>query len=99
MAQEFLVSDLVLAETVTIIGDRRGGQAAQTIYEYFTDECEIEFLEVELLRGAMGLHLRYDGSLSVADCVSIALMAQRGIGSIVSFDSDFDRVPGIERIH
>ncbi len=33
VAQEFLVSDLVLAETVTIIGDRRGDQAAQTMYE------------------------------------------------------------------
>ena len=47
----------------------------------------------------MALHLQYDGTLSVADCASVALMSRDGIGEIVSFDSDFDKVRGIRRIH
>ena len=96
--QEFLVSDLVVAEAVTIIGDRRGGKPAQTLYEYFDDECEIVFVGEDLFREAMALHLQYDGGLSVADCVSVALMSQRGIRDIVSFDDDFDKVRSIRHL-
>jgi predicted nucleic acid-binding protein len=95
----FIISDLVVAESITIIGERGGGKAAQTLYEYFVDECEIEFVDEDLLGEAMALHLQFDGTLSVADCVSVALMSQRRIGKLVSFDSDFDKVRGIERIH
>lgn len=97
--QEFLVSDLVLAEVVTIIGDRRGGKPAQTLYEYFIDECELEFVSEDLLRDAVAVHFQYDGGLSVADCASVVLMTRRGIRDIVSFDRDFDKVRGIRRIH
>ena len=96
--QDFLVNDLVVAEAVTIVGARRGGRPAQVLYQYFMDECEVEFLEEVLLREAMGHHLLYDGNLSVADCVSIALMTRHGIRKILSFDRDFDRVRGIERV-
>ncbi len=93
-----LVTDLVLAEAVTIVGGRRGGGPAQTLYEYFVDACEVEFVGEGLLRESMALHLRYDGGLSVADCATVALMARRGIREVASFDPDFDRVPGIQRI-
>ncbi len=96
--QEFLVSDLVVAEAVTIVGGRRGGKAAQILYEYFVDAADIAFVEEALLNEAMVLHLQHDGRLSVSDCVSVALMGRRGIRDIVSFDSDFDRVRGIRRI-
>ena len=47
----------------------------------------------------MALHLQYDGTLSVADCASVAVLSREGNGEIVSFDSDFDKVHGIRRIH
>ncbi len=91
--------DLVVAEVVTIVGARQGGKPARTLYEYFTDACEIAFVDSGLLEGAMAHHLRYDGTLSVADCVSLALMEQRQLRSIVSFDGDLDKVRGLRRIH
>ena len=97
--QEFLVSDLVVAEAVTVVGGRRGGKPAQTLYEYFVDECEIVFLDPVLLDEGMAHHLRYDGSLSVADCTSVALLSRYRIREIVSFDRDFDKIRGIRRIH
>ena len=37
--------------------------------------------------------------LSARDSVHIAVMERHGIQSILSFDGDFDRWPGIKRIH
>jgi len=37
--------------------------------------------------------------MSARDAVHIAVMEGHGIRSILSFDSDFDRWPGLQRIH
>jgi uncharacterized protein len=37
--------------------------------------------------------------ISARDAVHIAVMERRGIRSILTFDGDFDRWPGIERIY
>ena len=37
--------------------------------------------------------------MSARDSVHIAVMERHGIRSILSFDSDFDRWPGLQRIH
>ena len=37
--------------------------------------------------------------LSARDAVHIAVMERHGIRSVLSFDGDFDRWPGIQRIH
>jgi len=99
VAQEFFLSDLVVAEAVAIIGSRRGGKPARTMYEYFMDSCELDFADQDLLRDGMTHHLRYDGRLSVTDCVTLAIMERRRARDIVSFDSDFDRVRAVRRIH
>jgi len=44
-------------------------------------------------------HLRYDGTLSFADAHSLWLMASLGIREILSFDADFDKASGVDRIH
>ncbi len=93
-----LVSDFVVDEAVTLIGARRGGRPAQILFQYFADECEIEYVDEDLFEAAMAYHLRFDGRLSVTDCVSLALLERTGIEGIVSFDDDFDRVKGINRI-
>lgn len=37
--------------------------------------------------------------MSARDAVHIAVMERHAIGSILSFDADFDRWPGLKRIH
>lgn len=37
--------------------------------------------------------------LSARDAVHISVMQRRGIRSILSFDADFDRWPGLQRLH
>lgn len=38
-------------------------------------------------------------AFSARDALHIAIMEHRGVRSILSFDADFDRWPGIRRIH
>lgn len=92
------VTDLVLSECVTAVGARGGGKAGMTLYEYITDNCEVVFTTEDILHDAMEVFLRYDGTLSVADAVSVAVMRLRNIKTILSFDSDFDKVKGITRL-
>ena len=96
--EEMMVSDLVISESVTSIGSRSGGKAGQKLYEFFVDNCHIEYVDEEILREGMEVFLRYDGKLSLPDSVSVIMMRRKGISRIVSFDSDFDRVDGVKRV-
>jgi predicted nucleic acid-binding protein len=51
----------------------------------------------EVLRAGEIAHLNH--SISARDAVHIAVMERHGIRSVLSFDADFDRWPGIKRIH
>jgi predicted nucleic acid-binding protein len=94
-----LVTELVVAESVTAVGAIGGGKAGEDVYEYIVGNCEIVFMDRELMENAIRTYLKYDGTLSVADAVSVEVMRSRGINKIVSFDADFDKVAGISRIH
>jgi hypothetical protein len=92
------VTDLVISECVTAVGARGGGKAGIALYEYIIDNCEVVFTTKDILNDAMEVFLKYDGTLSVADAVSVAVMRSRNIKTILSFDSDFDKVKGITRL-
>ncbi|WAC04842.1 MAG: PIN domain-containing protein [Methanoregula sp.] len=96
--ETLVISDMILAEAVTIIGRRSGGKAGELLYHYFIDNCEIVFADEQILKRGMAVFLRYDGTLSVSDAVYVAIMEMKKINRIVSFDSDFDKVDGIVRI-
>ena len=93
-----IISDLIVAEAVTIIGKRSGGKAGEHLYHFFIDNCDIIFVDEQSLKGGMSVFLRYDGTLSVSDAVSVSIMAKKDIDRILSFDSDFDKVDGISRL-
>jgi predicted nucleic acid-binding protein len=95
---EMVVSDPVLAESVTIVSSRAGGEAGATLYRYSCDSCTINFVNPGLLDEAMEVHLQRNEKLALADCVSLTVMAHRGVSKILSFDSDFDLVKGLERL-
>jgi len=98
MTGEMLVSDLIISESVTIIGKRAGGKAAKKLYDFFTDNCEVMYADERLMRSGMQRFIKYDGKLSLADAVSIAVMELAGVKKILSFDSDFDKIKGIQRV-
>lgn len=94
-----VTSDFVVSESVTVVGALGGGKAGAKLYNFVMDNCEVVFVDRELLEKAIATYLKYDGTLSLADAVAVEIMRGRGIRKICSFDTDFDKVPGISRIH
>ena len=94
-----ITSILVLSETVTLVGSLSGGKAGVLIYEYIIDNYEVIYMNKTLSNNSMEKFIQYDGTLSLADCVSLEIMEIYQVNSIVSFDSDFEKVKNINRIH
>lgn len=61
-------------------------------------ECFFDFLKVDDYQNAFGLFKYYNRSINYADCTILQSMQNHGITRIVSFDSDFDKIKGIQRI-
>ncbi len=96
--EDLLTSELVLSEAVTGVGSVLGGKAGKEAYDVIVDNCTVELAIPERCARAITVFLHYDGALSFADAVSVVVMQERGTQTIASFDSDFDRVRGIERL-
>ena len=94
-----VVSNFIISEVVTEIGRRSGGKVAYAMYNYFTDNCEIIYIDRGMLSESVEIVLKYAGTLSLADATSVTIMDNMKIGEIISFDSDFDKVDFINRIH
>jgi predicted nucleic acid-binding protein len=71
------------------------GPALQVTLGIVDEVLPIE--KAEVLRAAEITQNR--ASMSARDAVHIAVMERHGIRSIFSFDGDFDRWPGLQRIH
>jgi uncharacterized protein len=97
--QDKMTSIVVLSEAVTMVGSLAGGKMGARLYNYIIDNHEVKFMDKDLSTQAMNFFLKYDGVLSFADSVSLELMKHDKINTIASFDSDFDKVKGIVRIH
>ncbi len=91
------LTNLVVTEAVTIVGNRSGGKPARLLYDYFVDQCEVIFVNRALMDSAVVQHTRFDGALSLADCATVCAMTAAADLELASFDSDFDRVPGLHR--
>ena len=77
------------------IGKREAiGPAFEVMLDIADDILAIE--KVDVLRAAEIVQTR--ALLSARDSIHIAVMERHGIRSILSFDRDFDRWPGLKRI-
>jgi len=94
-----IVSGLIISEAVTIVGSRAGGKAGKMIYDTIKDNCKIFDSDLSHYDSAIYTFLKYDGTLSLADSLSVEIMKNNNISEIVSFDSDFDKINGINRIY
>ena len=95
--EQILVSELILSESITLVGMFEGGKIGKTLYDFFLDNCRIEYLDEEIMEKSMDTFLKYDGSISLTDSSSIEIMKKHGVKKIISFDSDFDKIHEINR--
>jgi hypothetical protein len=99
-AGERLVTDAEVLQEIlrryTAIDKREAiGPAFQLVLDIVDDVFAIE--KADVLRA--GEIAQNRASLSARDAVHIAVMERQGIRSVLSFDADFDRWPGLKRIH
>lgn len=94
-----LVSDLVLAETATILSRRRGPKEAAAYVKGFRDSPSIRcvFLDGTLFDAALVVFSRYGNRLSFTDSATVAIMESLGCRILFSHDSGFDGIPNVTR--
>ena len=99
-AGERLVTDVEVLQELchryAAIGRRDAIQPAFDVTLQIVDDVlSIERLDVD---AAKDIVLRY-AALSARDALHVAVMRHHGIERIMSFDHDFDALPGIKRLH
>jgi len=99
--RRFLTSDYVLDETYTLLRRRRNGlKMASAVHEMVEVSRFVALAGVDedLRRQAWEIFVGYeDKVLSYTDCTSFALMRERKLLEVFSFDGDFERAGFIVR--
>ncbi len=95
---EFIISKLVIAETITVLKNKLNTKEIREIYRTLPKIVNV-IDDYEFFDDAMEIFVKYDSKISFFDSMYIYLMKKENITEIISFDSDFDRVNGINRIH
>lgn len=96
--EELVYSDYVLDELLTWIRSHKGSKTSITVLDMLLDsEIKIVRIQDQHLLAATEIFRKY-GNLSFTDCTTVALMLDRGIKYICSFDSDFDSIKGVFRL-
>lgn len=93
-----VISKLVIAETVTVLKNKLPTKDIREIYQNIPHLFEV-IDDSELYDSAMIEFVKYDSQISFFNSMYVHIMREKNISEIASFDSDFDRVNGIFRLH
>jgi hypothetical protein len=93
---EACTSSEVLQEILYRYWSLRRIDVAREVYDLFVSICPI-VLEITLTDTNRAMDLMEHHDLSPRDAIHAAVMLNRGIELIATFDADFERVPGIRR--
>ena len=92
-----IITEAMIIESLNLIGSCHGGKVGYMAFKYIKDNFTI-FKSDTLLEESLRYYLKFDGTLSLADCTAIHTMKENNIHEIISFDDDFDKVDGIIRV-
>ena len=96
--QELVISNLVIAETITVLKNKLKTKDISEIYHNLSNIFDI--IDDNLIFDeAMDIFTKYDSTISFFDAMYVAVSKKEGINEIVSFDADFDKIDGIVRVH
>ncbi|MBQ6511877.1 type II toxin-antitoxin system VapC family toxin [Methanobrevibacter sp.] len=95
---ELVISSLVIAETITVLKNKLETKEILEIYRSIPNFFQV-IEDTNCYGDAMSEFVKYDSTLSFFDAMYVAIMKKYGINEIISFDSDFDKVDNIIRIH
>lgn len=88
----------VLVEVLNSVNKYNFRGNLNDLTNYLVNTNIFDFLTAEDYQKAFELFKYYNKSINYSDCTILQSMQNHGITRIVSFDGDFDKVRGIERI-
>lgn len=95
--EKLAISNLVIAETVTILKNKLKTKDIMEIYRNIPNFFHV--VDDNSLYGeAMNEFVKYDSTISFFDAMYVAVMKKEDIIKIASFDSDFDKVDNLVRL-
>ena len=95
--EKLVISNLVIAETVTILKNKLETKDILEIYRNIPNFFHVVD-DNDLYDAAMNEFVKYDSSISFFDAMYVAIMKKEDILKIASFDSDFDKVDNLIRL-
>ena len=91
-ARQFLMSNWVAYEAITILKDRADYKTAKTLWDILQDSelSQIVYIDRELEEGAIDLFWRYqDKKWGIVDCTSMLLMEREKCSLAFGYDHHF----------
>jgi uncharacterized protein len=97
--ERMVTSAEVMQELLHLYAHRRAPEALQRALDVLRGLAdEVYPIEAEDVERAHAV-LRAHSGLSARDALHVAVMQRRGVGRILSYDRDFDRIATIERVY
>lgn len=99
-ANECFISNFIINEVITVIGNKLGLKIAISTFNLLVSVFNIvnEYDNSNFNSSNMLIYEKYDTKLSYTDSSIIYIMKEEGINNLISFDKEFKRVEGINLI-
>jgi hypothetical protein len=94
-----IINNTVLVETLNSLKKTNHKLNTKTIINSLLKLDKIDFLTDQDYFNSLDLFNYYDQSINFSDCTILHTMQENKINTLVSFDSDFDKVKYINRIY
>ena len=94
-----VINSLVLSETLNGIHRCEKRKSLDEIYEILSQTADIIYLTQKDYLEAINISKYYNNAINYSDFIILKTMQDKRINKIVSFDSGFDKINGIERIY
>lgn len=94
-----LINSTVLVEMLNNLNKKRYEAKRQDIIDLLYGMDNIHYLSEQDYNDSFKLWEQYDHSVNFSDCTITHTMQKHGVQNILSFDGDFDKINGINRIY
>ena len=99
-ANECYISNLIINEVITVIGNKLGLKTTISTYELLNMVFNVvnEYDLIDFNSNVMLIYEKYNTKLSFTDSSILYIMKMEGISNLLTFDKEFKRVEGLNII-
>ena len=94
-----VINNIVLSETLNGIRRYEKRVDLNKIYTIINEVMDIKYLTKSDYEDAVNTYSYYNGSINYSDCLILKTMQDNNINKILSYDDDFDKINGLQRIY